>query len=276
MRTQAFALHSPHNQLLISKDGDARKHLAFEEFEGSATTRRGVGHLLVGAVLLGSRSGIATTDHGDCASSGSFDDSVGHSLGSLFEGFEFEHACRTVPDDGLSGLDSVHEELGGFSAHIEAHPASRNAFGVRDSLRGSVGSELVGSDVVHREDDFLAGSLGLGHQIRNELGAFFVKQRRTDFDVVENLLEGESHATADDDLVGLVEEVVDELDLVSDLCTAEDGEERTRRIVEDLVECLEFLVHEEASGTRVRHQSWKSDRGERYRKRRSHRRQRAW
>ena len=46
---------------------------------------------------------------------------------------------------------------------------------------------------------------------------------------------------------GLVEEVVDELDLVGDLCTAEDGEERARRIVEHLVECLEFLVHEETS-----------------------------
>ena len=207
-----------------------------------------MGDLLVSTELLGSRCGIATTDHGDCASCGSFDDSVSHSLGCLFESFEFEHACRTVPDDGLGGLDGINKKLGGFCTNVEAHPASRDAFLVAHGLGSGSGVELIGSDVVDREDDFLAGGLGLGNEFRNELCAFFVEQGGTDFDIVENLLEGERHATADNNLVGLVEEVVDELDLVSDLCTAEDGEERTRRIVQNLVEGLEFLVHEEASG----------------------------
>ena len=63
----------------------------------------------------------------------------------------------------------------------------------------------------------------------------------------QHLLEGEGHAAADDDLVGLLEEVVDERDLVGDLGPAQDGEQRPLRALHHRVEGVELRLHQEAS-----------------------------
>ena len=67
-------------------------------------------------------------------------------------------------------------------------------------------------------------------------------------DVLEGLLEGEGHATADDERVDLVEHVLDQLNLVRDLRTAEDGEEGALGVLKSLGEVLELLLDEEARG----------------------------
>ncbi len=86
------------------------------------------------------------------------------------------------------------------------------------------------------------------------------------------------HAAADDDLVGLVEQIADERNLVRDLGSAEDGEERALRVVDDLGEGIEFLLHEETGGFlgQVHARPRKSGRGERCRRRRSRKCRRAW
>ncbi len=60
--------------------------------------------------------------------------------------------------------------------------------------------------------------------------------------------EGVGHAAADDDGVGLVEQVVDDLDLVGDFGSADDGDEGLDGIGDGLAEVGELLVHEEAGG----------------------------
>lgn len=67
--------------------------------------------------------------------------------------------------------------------------------------------------------------------------------------VVEDLLEGEGHATTDDEGVDLVQHVFDKLDLVGNLGTTEDSKERSLGALENLGEVLELLLHEETSGT---------------------------
>ncbi len=63
--------------------------------------------------------------------------------------------------------------------------------------------------------------------------------------------EGVGHASADDDGVGFVEEVVDDLDLVGDFGSADDGDEGLVGFAESLAEVGEFLLHEEAGGGRL-------------------------
>ena len=63
-------------------------------------------------------------------------------------------------------------------------------------------------------------------------------------DLVECLCKCESHATAYDEGVDLVEHVFDELDLVGHLGTAEDGKEGAVGAFEDLCKVLELFLHE--------------------------------
>ncbi len=60
--------------------------------------------------------------------------------------------------------------------------------------------------------------------------------------------EGVGHAAADDDGVGFVEEVVDDVDLVGDLGSADDGDEGLVGFGEGLAEVGELLLHEQAGG----------------------------
>ena len=76
-----------------------------------------------------------------------------------------------------------------------------------------------------------------------------MRRSSTHLDVVEDLLEGEGHSTADDESVDLVEHVLDKLDLVRDLGTAEDGKERSLGALENLGKVLELLLHEESGGS---------------------------
>ena len=68
-------------------------------------------------------------------------------------------------------------------------------------------------------------------------------------DVFEGLFEGESHASADNQRVDLVQHVLDQLNFVRDLGTTEDGQEGTFGVLEGLCEIFEFLLHEETGST---------------------------
>lgn len=73
------------------------------------------------------------------------------------------------------------------------------------------------------------------------------KYSNTYINVVKSLLEGESHTTTDDQSIDLIKHVLDQLDLIRDLGTTEDGKERTLRVLKSLGKVFEFLLHEETS-----------------------------
>ena len=60
------------------------------------------------------------------------------------------------------------------------------------------------------------------------------------------------HAAAEDELVNLAEEILDDADLGRHLRTAHDGDERTFDVAEDIVHSLHFLLHEETEHTVLR------------------------
>ena len=61
------------------------------------------------------------------------------------------------------------------------------------------------------------------------------------------------HRAADQDLVHLRQQRLDEVDLAGDLGAAEHGDERPPRLVERLAQVLELLLHEEAHHRRLEH-----------------------
>jgi hypothetical protein len=50
-----------------------------------------------------------------------------------------------------------------------------------------------------------------------------MREEKDPLDVLERLLERKSHPTADDELVDLVQQILDQLDFVGDLGATEDG-----------------------------------------------------
>lgn len=119
--------------------------------------------------------------------------------------------------------------------------------------------------------------LGLGNKVLDLGGTSLVKQRLSNLDSLDNLLEGESHSSADDERVDLedretpsqttrsasscfsphlahrathlVQHVVDQLNLVLDLGSSEDGEERPLGGLERLGKELQLLLHQEPGGS---------------------------
>lgn len=201
--------------------------------------------LVLNTVLGGNSGSVATTDDDNLAVLDTGNGSVESGLGTSSELVKLKDTSGAVPQDGLGLINGLLEESDGLLTAVETHPAVGNTVGIGGVASVSILVELVGSDVVNGQDELDVLGLGLLNQASNGLGTSLVEEGVTNGDVVEGLLEGESHTTADDEGVDLVQEVVNELDLVSDLGTTEDGEERTLRRLESLGKVVELLLHEE-------------------------------
>merc|ERR1719456_1762640 len=97
---------------------------------------------------------------------------------------------------------------------------------------------------VDREDHFHVRCLSCRHDLRNNLRALLVKKRRTNVCAVQNLRKRESHAAADDHLVDLGCQILDELNLVRHLRATKNSEHRAGRVVENLGEGRELLLNQ--------------------------------
>ena len=215
--------------------------------------------------FLGRRGGVAAADHGDRTGGGGLGDRLGHGLGRTSELIELEHPGRAVPDDGPGPADHLGEKVDRLRAGIEAHPAGGNALVVgdqhgvrphikrlRSGFRGGVlgenhrGQLRIRAKEVDRQRDPDVPDRGLGKQFLRNLGSLGIIQTVADRHALQFLLEGKGHPAANDDLVGLLEEAVDERNLVGDLRAAEDGEQRALRVFHHRHERLEFRLHQEA------------------------------
>jgi hypothetical protein len=70
-----------------------------------------------------------------------------------------------------------------------------------------------------------------------------------DLDTLEGLFECECHTTTDDESVDFSDEIVDQLDLIGDLGSTEDSQERTFRFLKRFGKVLKFLLHKESRST---------------------------
>lgn len=204
--------------------------------------------LVLNTVLGSDGSSVTTTNDDNLAVLGGVDGSVECSLGAIGELLELEDTSWSVPEDGLGLVDGLLVKLDGLLAAVQSLPAIWDTGLVGGGAGVGVWAKLVGGDVVDWEHDLDVVLLGLLDQVGDGLGAGLVEEGLADLNTVEGLLEGEGHATADDQGVDLVEEVVDQLDLVGDLGTAEDGKEWSLWVLKGLREVLELLLHEETGG----------------------------
>jgi len=158
------------------------------------------------------------------------------------------NAHLPVPEDGLRIRDSCLAQFDGLLTTVQSLPSVGDTIDISGIAGIGILGELVGSDVVHGQNDLDIVLLRLLDEVADNLGTCLVKKRVSNADTLQSLLEGERHTAADDQLVDLGDQVVDELDLVGNFRTSEDGKERAFGALESLSKELELLLHEKARG----------------------------
>ena len=232
--------------LFVEQASNSGEFLAFEEFEGSAATGRDVGDAVCEAELFASCCGVTAAYDGDCFG---FSESFCYSDGTLCESGVFEYAHRSVPNNGLCVLDSVSKESSGLFADVETHLVCGNCAGVNgfnsdfcvDGVR-----EVCCDHGVNGKEELYACFFSLCHHFLAVVNLFFIEERSTD-GVALSSEEGVSHTAADDEGINLGEEVVDNVELIGNLSTAEDCNEGTCGIFERFAHYADFLLDEVAA-----------------------------
>ena len=114
-------------------------------------------------------------------------------LGAIGELVLFEHAHRSVPDDGLGLFDHFGELLDRLLADVQAEIVVFDATLLR-CLLGVLGLDIVGYDEVHRQMDLHVLRLGFLENLLDRFRAFGVEERLADLHVVLLFEKGECHA----------------------------------------------------------------------------------
>src|SRR5450830_856365 len=216
-----------------------RQHLAFDELEESTTAGGNVGDILGNTVLVDGRQGVATTGNGECRT---VSDSLGQDLGAVAELVEFEHADRTVPEDGLRRLQQFSEVRGGLRADIQDHVVSSNVGNQFHGRHGALG-ELLGHHHVHWQRNADLGGDGAGgiEQVRLVEGLAHRMTGRSE--------EGVGDAATDDQLVADLAQAVEHVELGRDLGAGNDGGHRLGRCTQSLAQGIQFSGQQRASGS---------------------------
>ena len=126
----------------------------------------------------------------------------------------------------------------------------RDLVGIHDlhrDLRVDGVGEILGNGAIHGEQDLDALLLGTSQHILAVIDLLLVQQGGT-HTVALGGQEGVSHTAANDEGIGLVEQVLDHVELVRHFGAAQDGDEGTHRILHSVAEELHLFGHQIAVG----------------------------
>src|SRR5689334_18970177 len=143
-------------------------------------------------------------------------------LGALGEGFDLKHAHRSTPYDGAGIADFFAEELNRLRAYVECHHVRRNGLAFANLSNASARLGLIGYNMINRQQELHAASLRVGQSLLRQLKLVSFQQRLPDL-LSLRFEKGIGHASADDQSVNFLHQVLDHADLVANLGTAEDG-----------------------------------------------------
>mmetsp|Transcript_60433 Transcript_60433/g.74055 ORF Transcript_60433/g.74055 Transcript_60433/m.74055 type:complete len:209 (-) Transcript_60433:547-1173(-) len=166
-------------------------------------------------------------------------------LGSLGEGVEFKNARRPIPDNGFGRFHFAGKEFHAFRSTVHTFPVIRDALLLGHQLGLLFVFELFTAEPVHGQSDLTALGCSLVQHALHDISTLLVEKALADLHSKALLQEGVGHATADDNAIGFVNQILNEFDLVVDLCTANDGDQRPCRGAQDLGEGLQLLLDQQ-------------------------------
>ena len=200
-----------------------------------------MGDLVGKAHLLHGRRAVAAAHDGDSAAVGQ---GLGHGTGAGGKILELKHAHGAVPHHGARALHSVAEDLGGGGADVHALIVGGNVHGADHHAVGVVG-EAVGGHGVGGQQQLHAVLSGLFDHLQRIVQLVILTQALADLAAL-GLGKGVGHAAADDDGVGLIQQIADHAQLVADLGAAQHRHEGPLWIVQRLAHDLQLLGHQQA------------------------------
>lgn len=203
--------------------------------------------VLVEAERAHGRGGVAAADHGEARG---VDEGLGDRFGALGVVGVLEDAHGTVPEDGAGVGELRCVQLAGLGTDVQTLLVGRDGVrgdggGVGRGLRLQVRELGRDQDVdgQHQLDAVLLGALDV---LLDRRDLVLLEQRDADL-VPLGLEEGVRHASADEQPVGLAEQLVDDGELVGDLGAAERDHVRALHLVGELLEHAD-LGGDEVSG----------------------------
>ncbi len=185
-------------------------------------------------------AGILTADDGGRAVAGGMGHGLGDDFGAVHKGLFLKDAHGAVPHNRFRGFDFVGIKGGGFGADVKPFHIVRDiAF---DNAGLGVVGHFVGDDGVDGEDDFAAG---FGEQGFGEIDFVLFGEALADgFALGEE--KGVGHGAADEDGVGLGQQILDPGDFVRNFgASAEDGDEGAVGVIEGFAEEFDFFFDQE-------------------------------
>ena len=146
----------------------------------------------------------------------------------------------------LAPGDDLRIGRDGLRADVDAHHIRGERSAVHDpGFRGRVDGRR--QDVVQRQEEVHLLFGGLGQDLQGDV-LLVVLDERPAHVLALGLEERVGHRSPDEDVVGLVQEVLDDRDLVLDLGAAEDGHVGLGRRMDGLAEVIHLFLEEVSGG----------------------------
>ena len=200
--------------------------------------------------------GVTTADEREGTFLGSLGNSLTDGTATSCELIALEYTCRTVPQNGLGTFDSLGEILLALRTSVNTLESLGNInSGAGDDFRTFLDGhctevEAISSCAVAAEHQLNAVLLGQFLNAQGNIQLVELNDRITDLAVV-SLGEGVGHTAAEDQLVNLAEQVLDDTDLGRNLRTTHDGYEGALDVAENGINGLHFLLHQIAQHAAV-------------------------
>ena len=174
-------------------------------------------------------------------------DGVRNLEGSLGKGRDLEYPHRPVPHDGAGSRNLFRENLRSLRPDIEGHHVGGDGLSRADRLDRRVGVDLVRNHMVYGQEKLQLASLGFLQKLAGEVHFVFFDQRLADL-LPLRLQKCVGHASADDDGIHLVHQILNHPDFVAHLGTAQNGDKRLLRMLQGFAQISELLLHEQPGG----------------------------
>mmetsp|Transcript_26808 Transcript_26808/g.104106 ORF Transcript_26808/g.104106 Transcript_26808/m.104106 type:complete len:206 (-) Transcript_26808:940-1557(-) len=197
--------------LVLVERSNSRKDLALQEFERRTSSSGDVAHLLGQTGLLYSCNGVTSSDDSGDPISGELGEGVSDIESALGESLELEHSHGTIPDHSLALRELVLDHLRGLGAVVKSHPAVRDVVD-RHNLCVGVSGEGIGNDYISRQNELYSLLSSLRLQLLGKVELVFLNKRGSNVQA-PGLEESKHHSSANDELVNLAEEGLDDSDL---------------------------------------------------------------
>src|SRR3989442_224577 len=153
--------------------------------------------------------------------------------------------CQTswaIPHDGSGARNLLRKSLDGFGTNVERHHVVWNWLSGADNTHNRISVNLIGNDVINGQQKVQFASFRILQDLTRKVELILLYQGLA-YGFIHCLKECVGHASADNEPIHFVHEILDDADLIADLSAAQDGDEGPLWVVQGTTQVLQFFFH---------------------------------